>query len=94
MKMMRDVNTLKSLFVKMDIVEAKIAEDLERDKHKEESKIIDQIKTDSSHFYCYARRFSKKEDSIGPLEKEDGSYTNINREMAEILDKALMCFIK
>ena len=85
MKWTRSKRSLMELSVKLEAVEAKISEDIERSRFREESKVVEEIRTDPGRFFSYAKRFSKNRDMIGPLVKEDGSVTSDIKVMADIL---------
>ena len=85
MKRTRCRDALLKLTNDLQNVEAKISENIEAARFAEEGIAIGKIKEDPSFFYRYAKKFSKKQDTIGPLVKPDKSTTSNKAEMAELL---------
>ena len=52
---------------------------------QEETKAIDGIKENPKYFFSYAKHKSRTSTSIGPLQKEDGSYTVDDKEISNML---------
>ena len=70
---------------KLEIIESKIAESLNQDRVKSENTAIDKIKENSKFFFKYAKKFSKCNENIGPLQEKSGNIVNNNEDMAKIL---------
>ena len=67
------------------MIEQRLRISYELESIEEENKAIADIKDNSKYFFSYAKRKSKTTSNIGPLKKEDGSFTDDNKEMSELL---------
>nr|XP_053638194.1 uncharacterized protein LOC128692903 [Cherax quadricarinatus]XP_053638195.1 uncharacterized protein LOC128692903 [Cherax quadricarinatus]XP_053638196.1 uncharacterized protein LOC128692903 [Cherax quadricarinatus]XP_053638197.1 uncharacterized protein LOC128692903 [Cherax quadricarinatus]XP_053638199.1 uncharacterized protein LOC128692903 [Cherax quadricarinatus]XP_053638200.1 uncharacterized protein LOC128692903 [Cherax quadricarinatus] len=66
-------------------IELKLKDSYRIQERQEELKPINEIERNSKYFFSYAKNKSKTTSSIGPLLRQDGSYTDDNKEMSEIL---------
>ena len=78
------LNTLKA---QLKQVEQELARKRETWRAEEERKAVEVIRTNPSHFYSYARRFSRDSSKIGPLVEGEKDPEADPLEMAQILGR-------
>nr|XP_053652552.1 uncharacterized protein LOC128702351 [Cherax quadricarinatus] len=66
-------------------IELKLKESYRSQESREELKAINEIERNPKYFFSYAKSKSRTMSSIGPLLKQDGSYTDDSKEMSELL---------
>ena len=71
----------------IDRVNQQLKRSLDQERLDEEEKALSLIKENPKHFFNFTNRKSKIKPKIGPLEKTDGTLTNTDSEVANILNE-------
>ncbi|KAK8723229.1 hypothetical protein OTU49_011922 [Cherax quadricarinatus] len=66
-------------------IELELKESYRSQESREELKAINEIERNPKYFFSYAKSKSRTTSSIGPLLRQDGSYTDDSKEMSELL---------
>ena len=59
----------------------------ENEANKEEKEAVDKVKDNPRFFFSYAKKKQNTTTNIGPLKREDGTFTDCPIEMSNILRK-------
>ena len=68
-------------------IELALQHSYKSNRHYNESKAIQAIRSNPKYFYSYAKKFSKSKTKIGPLLDENNMYTSSSKQMADILSE-------
>ena len=71
----------------LNIIENKLKSYYRTQAEEAEINAINQLKSNSRFFYSYAKKKQSTPTGIGPLRRDDGSFTDRSQEMAELLSK-------
>jgi len=89
-KMLKETKTPeqeKSIFLKIHQIEKELHDSYENSRKTNESKAIENIKSNPKYFYSYAKQFSTTKVEVGPLIDDSSNIVNSNFEMAKLLMK-------
>nr|XP_053631473.1 uncharacterized protein LOC128687909 [Cherax quadricarinatus] len=75
----------EALTREVETIELKLNDSYRNQERQEELKAISEIERNSKYFFSYAKNKANTTSSIGPLLRQDGTYTDDNKEMSEIL---------
>ena len=53
---------------------------------QEKSKVIERIKENNNNFYKFLKSKTKRREQLGAIQKQDGTFTKCDQEMAEVLN--------
>ena len=65
----------------------KIKESIEQQELEKETKVLEKIKENPRYFYSYAKRFSKRPSTIGPLLNDKNELEADPKKMADLLQQ-------
>ncbi|XP_069184308.1 uncharacterized protein [Procambarus clarkii] len=77
----------KRLGREIETIELKLQESYKTQERQREQKAVSEIEKNQKYFFSYAKSRLKTTSSIGPLRKGDGTFTDDNKEMSELLRK-------
>ncbi len=86
-KQTNSVYKLSKLLLKLHKIERELIEGYKSKRLDLERNAIQNMKQDPKAFYNYTRKFSKTPSIIGPFINNEGQYTSVANEMAEMLSQ-------